>query len=699
MAELADPSRSVAVLVGVHAYTTLPPLPAVKQNLKGLARALKDPGIWGLPGDRCTVLDQPDSAQTVLDTVQRAARRAEDTLVVYFAGHGLTDPHTDELYLALPDSDVEREYTSLRYEYLRRAVLAPQSRARRTVVILDCCYSGRALIGRMSASGHLADQALVEGSCLLTASAETSVALSPPGEKYTAFTGELITALTEGVPGAPDPLDMESLYRHLRRELAQKSRPLPQQRNRNTGGLIALARNVAPAPPEEPSPEAPAAPTAPEATRGSPPAPMRRRISRKRTAVSLAVLGAVVATTSVAAALSLRDKDANGSNDSSSGGAGAKTVVTIGVDVPITGKFAPYASGIKNSADLAVRQANKDEAVDGVTFKIKVYDSKSQSSEGRRNAADLVKDKDIIGVVGPMGDKTAAAMQKPLDAAHLALVSPGATAESLTRGVKWQSAEPDRPAGSFFRTVPTNAVQGYVGARFLHREAKKSKAYVIHDTGNYGASLAAGFETEFRKLGGKVVGADHVHAQDEDFSAVVARVKNSGADVVYYGGEAPAAGRLGAQLEKEGADVVLAGGDLLFGDEFRTTARKGAEGAYITVRPSPDGLVHGKKFVKDYKKADYKESYGLLGGYSYDATRAIIHAVGKVAERGGKLPENPRAKVVEALQGVSLTGAMGRISFDPYGDVNDQSFAVYTIRAGQWDVAKRSLEQYSRSNF
>ncbi|MFW6722520.1 caspase family protein [Streptomyces sp. MAR4 CNY-716] len=191
------------------------------------------------------MIAQPGSAAQVLDTVRERARRARDTLLVYYAGHGLTGPHTDELYLALPDSDREREYTSLRYEYLCRAVLDVRASAQRTVVILDCCYSGRALLGGMSASVHIADQAIVEGTCLLTASAETRSALSPPGETYTAFTGELITTLTEGIPGKPDPLDMDTLYRHLHRRLASQSRPLPQQRSRNTGGLIGIARNRA----------------------------------------------------------------------------------------------------------------------------------------------------------------------------------------------------------------------------------------------------------------------------------------------------------------------------------------------------------------------------------------------------------------------------------------------------------------------
>ncbi|MGW6022546.1 caspase, EACC1-associated type [Streptomyces sp. NPDC055099] len=255
MALLSDPARSEAVLVGVHDYTGLDDLPSVARNLRGLRDVLTDPAVWGLADDACTVLPQPGSAGQVLDVVRERAHRAVDTLLVYYAGHGLMDPHTEELYLALPDSDGEREYTWLRYEYLRRAVLDPRARARSTVLILDCCYSGRALVGKMSASAHLADQAVVDGTCVLASCAETRPALSPPGETYTAFTGELLTTLTEGVAGKPDPLDMDTLYRDVRRALTGKSRPVPQQRNRNLGGDIAIARNRAAARGAVPGPE------------------------------------------------------------------------------------------------------------------------------------------------------------------------------------------------------------------------------------------------------------------------------------------------------------------------------------------------------------------------------------------------------------------------------------------------------------
>jgi len=241
---LPDGSASRVVLVGVHTYQSLVALPAVRQNLAGLRRVLTDQVLWGLPEAHCVVLDQPGSVRAVLDQVRDSARQATDTLVVYFAGHGCPDVATGELCLAMPDSDPDYAYTMLRYDDIRRLVLDPAVKARRKVVILDCCYSGRALPGWMDAE-RVADQTVVEGSCVLTASAETRKALSPPDETYTAFTGELIATLAGGVPGGPELLDMETVYLHVRRALEAKSRPVPQQRNRNAGGMIALVRNAA----------------------------------------------------------------------------------------------------------------------------------------------------------------------------------------------------------------------------------------------------------------------------------------------------------------------------------------------------------------------------------------------------------------------------------------------------------------------
>ncbi|MFF8196457.1 hypothetical protein ACF05L_37610 [Streptomyces bobili] len=151
----------------------------------------------------------------------------------------LIDSYSGDLTLALPDSRTNAEYTSLQYNWIRRAVL--QSRAQRKVVILDCCFSGQA-IGTMGGPEPLAF-AGIEGTVLLTAAAWDRMALAPAGEPYTAFTGELIDILRHGVPDGPEVLDIDLIFREMRRRATAKARPVPQMQARGSMGLLPLAFN------------------------------------------------------------------------------------------------------------------------------------------------------------------------------------------------------------------------------------------------------------------------------------------------------------------------------------------------------------------------------------------------------------------------------------------------------------------------
>ncbi|MFJ3338635.1 caspase domain-containing protein [Streptomyces sp. NPDC086766] len=242
MSALPDPGASRAVLVGTSRYHHLEQLPAVANNLHALAALLRGPLLLQLPDQHVTVLEEPETAHAVVGAVRRAAGEATDTLILYFAGHGLVDDQ-DELSLGLPQSEAGCIETALPYNWLRQALLR-DSRAERHVVILDCCYSGRAL-GRMSGETGLADHAVVEGSFLLAAAAETRTASAPVGSTYTAFTGALLETLREGIPGGPALLELGAVYRHLRVTLEARGRPVPQARDRNSGAGLALGRNHA----------------------------------------------------------------------------------------------------------------------------------------------------------------------------------------------------------------------------------------------------------------------------------------------------------------------------------------------------------------------------------------------------------------------------------------------------------------------
>jgi uncharacterized caspase-like protein len=118
----------------------------------------------------------PAGVKDVLDAVHQAASEATDTLVVYFAGHGMRSPN-GSLHLALRNSEQGKKlYGSVAFNYLRAEVL--ESMASRKMVILDCCYSGAALDGYMGPD-EFADQTAIEGTYVMTASAATQAARAP----------------------------------------------------------------------------------------------------------------------------------------------------------------------------------------------------------------------------------------------------------------------------------------------------------------------------------------------------------------------------------------------------------------------------------------------------------------------------------------------------------------------------------------
>ncbi|MFI5722672.1 branched-chain amino acid ABC transporter substrate-binding protein [Streptomyces cyaneofuscatus] len=376
------------------------------------------------------------------------------------------------------------------------------------------------------------------------------------------------------------------------------------------------------------------------------------------------------------------------SNDSS--GDGGTTTVVIGLDAPLTGDLSALGLGIKNSADLAAKQANAKKYVEGVTFEIQALDDQAQPSSGQQNASKFVANKKVLGTVGPLNSSVGESMQKVLADAKLAQVSPANTSPSLTQGQKWNEGTKERPFASYFRTATTDAVQGPFAAQYLFNDAKKKKVFVIDDKKTYGAGLAGTFKAEFEKLGGKVVGTEHIDPETKDFSSVATKVKSAGADVVYYGGEYPAAGPLSKQIKKAGAKIPLVGGDGIYSAEYiKLSGAEGVGDLATSVGAPIETLPSAKDFVANYEKAGYKEPFEAYGGYSYDAAWSIIEAVKAVVEANdGKLPSDARAQVAEAVGKVDFEGVTGKVSFDEFGDTTNKQLTVYEYKDGAWAAVK-----------
>ncbi|MEU6994393.1 caspase family protein [Streptomyces sp. NPDC046465] len=242
---LASGSNSQAVLIGCSDYddAALPPLPAVRNNLEDLRDLLTGPGNCALPSERCTLLHDVREPQRVGEALSRAASGVEDMFLVYFAGHGALDDR-GLLHLLLTGSDTKLlGWSSLRFDLIRQALAyAP---ARNRVLLLDCCFSGRAIDTMGDAASLYFGQLEIAGTYVLASAPANTPARAPLGERHTLFTGELINFLREGSAAEPELLTLGAAYRHTARTLAAKGEPRPQRCGTGTSDQLALAANAA----------------------------------------------------------------------------------------------------------------------------------------------------------------------------------------------------------------------------------------------------------------------------------------------------------------------------------------------------------------------------------------------------------------------------------------------------------------------
>ncbi|MFJ9885819.1 caspase domain-containing protein [Streptomyces sp. NPDC091287] len=239
-----DPARSQIVLIGTPRYRDehLPDVPVVAHNVADLAAAFTDPGVGGFAEAHCRAVPGDVDLAQVGEILTTAAKQASDLLLVYYSGHGLID-RRGNLYLSLAATHPDRlAYSALPYDAVRETFL--DSRAENRVLILDSCFSGRA-IGRPLASEEqsLLTALEVSGTYTLTAATENRVALALDGERHTAFTERLLRLFQDGSAGAGQMLTMNDIYRHLLGRLTAEGLPVPLQRGTDTAELLGLVRN------------------------------------------------------------------------------------------------------------------------------------------------------------------------------------------------------------------------------------------------------------------------------------------------------------------------------------------------------------------------------------------------------------------------------------------------------------------------
>ncbi|MEO5876484.1 MAG: caspase family protein [Streptosporangiaceae bacterium] len=242
-----DLGRSRAVLIGTGGYTDLPPVPAALASLRRMESLLAG-SLCGWPKTSLTVLRDLASPSGLPDRLVQTFSEAEDVALFYFVGHGLVDLR-DSLCLTLRgsrNSAKHRRTTSLLFDDVRYAI--QESPARSKIVILDCCYAGRAAESTLGADG-VRDLVRGTGAITLAASGEFGRAWYQTAEEatdpQTCFTRYFVDVVEAGIAEESDRLRLGSIFNRVVERCGQESRPLPVKLVADDVTEFPFARNVA----------------------------------------------------------------------------------------------------------------------------------------------------------------------------------------------------------------------------------------------------------------------------------------------------------------------------------------------------------------------------------------------------------------------------------------------------------------------
>ncbi len=156
-----------------------------------------------------------------LETITANAQ-PQDTVLVYFSGHGMLDPRTQQAVLCLRDTDTERAMeTGLPVGMLLRSLEASQ--AERQIIWLDACHSGGMSLRSLNPAEQLVEllqqqAAKRQGLYALLSCDRSQQSWEFPELGHGVFTHFLIEGLRQGAVSESGWIDADGLYRYVYHE-------------------------------------------------------------------------------------------------------------------------------------------------------------------------------------------------------------------------------------------------------------------------------------------------------------------------------------------------------------------------------------------------------------------------------------------------------------------------------------------------
>ena len=326
--------------------------------------------------------------------------------------------------------------------------------------------------------------------------------------------------------------------------------------------------------------------------------------------------------------------------------------IKVGAISPNTGDLAAYGEAVSNGIDLAVAEINAAGGVLGRPLEVTHMDDKFDATEGANAFNKLVSD-GVCAIIGSVTSGITAGLGTLADAEGMLLLTPTATADTVTEGLK-----------GVFRACYKDSFQGEVAAKLAVDLGVKKVAVLYASGDTYSSGLYESFKAAAATQGLELVATESSSStSDIDYTAQLTNIVNSGAELIfapyYYSSVGP---YIVPQARAAGFTGYFAGADGWDGTIGKMVEDKSLYNkSYFVNHYAPDDPSEVvQNFVKGYTDTYGAESLNALAALAYDSVYMLKQAI-ETAQT------DETAKIIEAMTGMTFSGVTGSFTLDETG--------------------------------
>jgi branched-chain amino acid transport system substrate-binding protein len=338
----------------------------------------------------------------------------------------------------------------------------------------------------------------------------------------------------------------------------------------------------------------------------------------------------------------------------------ARAEIKIGIAGPLTGTAQGIGEQQQAGAQKAIANINAAGGLLGQQLVAVPVDDACEPKQAEAAARQLVSE-GVVFVVGSMCSGASIPESRIYEAAGIVMISPGSTNPKVT----------DEGRSNVFRVCGRDDKQGTVAGDYLADNYAKSKIAFINDGQTYGLGLAEQTKKRLNQRGVTEIMFDSYVTEQKDYAALVDKLVDAKADVLYVGGYVSDIALIIRQAKEKLPDLELVAGDTLASEDFLIIAGEAGEGAHFTFGPDIRLKPEASAVVAAFRNEDGYEPAGYTL-YSYGAVQAWAQAV----QQAGSLKF---ADVTGALHKGTFDTVLGKIGFDEKGDVTGISTFIWYV--------------------